>query len=74
MITSAECRIRADLSSGAALAEHHIGMRNTLFGMARSWTALANQTDRLSAIRIASGRPQVDPPPRYLKLVPTLWP
>ena len=74
MVTSAECRTLALVSSEEATLEGNLAMRAILINMARSWVSLANQTDRLSTHRVAMGRSPGRPARRYLKLVPTLWP
>jgi hypothetical protein len=73
MVTSAECRTLALVSSDEASCERDFAMRAILTNMARSWVSLANQTDRLSKHRVAMGR-SPSQPARRLKLVPTLWP
>ena len=73
MVTSAECRTLALVSNGEARAEGDPATRSILKNIARTWTSLANQTDRLSALRIAVDRPPTRPA-NYLRLVPTLWP
>ena len=74
MVTSAECRTLALVSSEEATLEGNLAMRAILINMARSWVSLANQTDRLSTRRVATEHPQAQPARHYLRLVPTLWP
>lgn len=74
MVTSAECRTLALVTRGEALGEGDPATRSILTNIARSWTSLANQTDRLSTHRVATDHSQPRPARRYLKLVPTLWP
>ena len=74
MVTSSECRTLALVSNGEARAEGDPATRSILTNIARSWTSLANQTDRLSAHRVAVDPLPARPPRSYLKLVPTLWP
>jgi hypothetical protein len=72
MATSAERRTRALLSTDEAYCEGNQTARSILVNMARNWISLANQTDRLAALRGGAGG--VRPKRRYLQLVPTLWP
>jgi len=50
MITASECRREAALYLDAAQDEH-TGIRTALLNLTRSWTAMANQVDRLAALR-----------------------
>jgi hypothetical protein len=59
MITSAaECRKHAEKCEAKARTEDNVGIRTTLFGMARDWTSLADRKERLRALRRERGRPR----------------
>jgi hypothetical protein len=51
MMTASECRQQATLYMDEATIEERAGVRATLLGLNRSWTAIANEIERLSELR-----------------------
>ena len=54
MTTSSECRRQSSLYVDKATVEENVGVRTALFAIARSWTTIANQLDRLADLRRAN--------------------
>jgi hypothetical protein len=69
MATSARFRAQAEASREEAQHQDDASLRSTLICMARSWTTLANQTDRLLATRLAADCPPRPPERRMRKLM-----
>jgi hypothetical protein len=54
MMTASECRRQATLYMDEAAIEDRAGVRATLLGLNRSWTAIANEIERLAELRKAN--------------------
>lgn len=53
-MTPSECRQQSSLYVDEAKVEDNVGVRTALFALARSWTTIANQLDRLADLRRAN--------------------
>ena len=53
MMTASECRRQATLCMDEAEIEDRAGVRATLLGLNHSWTAIANEIERLAELRKA---------------------
>ena len=51
MTPASECLRQAKLYLDAANAEKYVGMRAALLDLSRSWSALAEQVERLAIVR-----------------------
>jgi|1185.fasta_scaffold326273_2 hypothetical protein len=51
MMTALECRRQSGLYMNEAKLEDRVGVRTALLALARSWTTIANQLDRLAELR-----------------------
>jgi hypothetical protein len=55
MIPASECLRQAKLYLDAADAENRVGMRAALLDLSRTWTAIAEQVERLAIVRQING-------------------
>ena len=51
MTPASECLRQAKLYLDAADAEKHVAMRTALLDLSRSWSAIAEQVERLAIVR-----------------------